>query len=86
MATKEAKYLIVPSRSGTAHKPEAVQLIEELKKQGVSVYTPTLDISIGKDLSSLLEDCNKTFPPIKGCINAAMILNVSGYKRPKAVR
>ena len=76
MAEKGAKYLIVPSRSGTAHKSDAAKLVEELAQQGVTVSTPKCDVSVAQDLSRLFEECNKTQPSIKGCINAAMVLNV----------
>ncbi|KAI5921037.1 putative polyketide synthase [Camillea tinctor] len=75
MARKGAKYLIVPSRSGTTHKAEATNVVRELSHQGVIVFTPRCDVSVTEDLSGMLEDCNKTLPRIKGCINAAMVLN-----------
>ncbi|KAK6853583.1 hypothetical protein PG995_010395 [Apiospora arundinis] len=75
MASKGAKALIVPSRSGTAHKPEAEKVIEELSQQGVTVHAPKCDCSMADDLFRVLEDCTKILPPVKGCINAAMALN-----------
>ncbi|KAI0101308.1 putative polyketide synthase [Nemania sp. FL0031] len=75
MANKGAKHLIVPSRSGFAHKPEAVKVVEDLSRRGVTVYGPKCDTSVAADLSRLLEDCTKSLPYIRGCINAAMALN-----------
>ena len=80
MANRGAKNLIVPSRSGTAHKPEAAKVVEELSQRGVTVYAPNCDTSIAGDLSRLLEECTRTLPRIKGCINAAMALNVRNLK------
>lgn len=76
MADKGARYLIVPSRSSTTHKADAAKFVEELSKQGVVVSTPRCDVSVAGDVLRLLEECNKTLPRIKGCVNAAMVLNV----------
>lgn len=75
MAEKGAKYLIAPSRSGTEHKSQAAELVEELIQRGVTLSTPRCDVSVAEDLSLLLEESSKTMPRIKGCINAAMVLN-----------
>ncbi|KAI1382727.1 putative polyketide synthase [Hypoxylon trugodes] len=75
MVQKGAKYLIVPSRSGTKHRSVAAEVVKELAQQGVVVYTPQCDVSAAEDLSRLLTECNETLPRIKGCINAAMVLN-----------
>ncbi|KAM0426273.1 hypothetical protein ACHAPT_008313 [Fusarium lateritium] len=73
MATRGAKYLIVPSRSG-ASSPEAVGVIAELESQGVCVVAPKCDVASELALSSVLDECARTMPPIKGCINAALVL------------
>lgn len=59
------------------HNHEATRLIEELAREGVLVSAPKCDVSVAKELSRLLHDHSETRPPIKGCINAAMVLNVS---------
>lgn len=43
-------------------------------KQGVRVATPRCDVSSESSLKSVLDECAKTMPPIRGCINAAMVL------------
>ncbi|ESZ94756.1 polyketide synthase [Sclerotinia borealis F-4128] len=73
MASKGAKYLIVPSRSGVASEA-AVQIVNELSQQGVIVVTPQCDVSSLESLSELLETCGRTMPPVRGCINATMVL------------
>ncbi|KAH9905928.1 hypothetical protein F4778DRAFT_779319 [Xylariomycetidae sp. FL2044] len=73
MARKGARNLILPSRSGPKSQP-ALDVISELRGQGVTVMAPKCDVSSKEELASLLEDCSKTMPPIKGCINAAMHL------------
>lgn len=76
MVRKGAKYLIVPSRSGSASKI-AAEVVEELTTQGAIIATPRCDVSRADSFQQVLQECSKTMPPIKGCINAAAVLNVS---------
>ncbi|TFB04561.1 Compactin diketide synthase mokB [Trichoderma ghanense] len=73
MADRGAKNLILPSRSGASSKA-ARQTVEELTARGVNVVAPKCDVSSEKELADLLDVCARTMPPIKGCINAAMVL------------
>ncbi|XXG96503.1 hypothetical protein Hte_002786 [Hypoxylon texense] len=75
MASKGARSIILPSRSGPA-SDAACGLISELEEQGIRVLAPKCDVSSVTSLSLLLEQCGdeSAFPPIKGCINAAMAL------------
>lgn len=73
MADRGAKHLIVPSRSGASSKA-AADLIAQLQERGVTVVAPKCDVSDAASLGSLLDECSKTLPPIKGCINGAMVL------------
>ncbi|KAG5788560.1 hypothetical protein H9Q69_012375 [Fusarium xylarioides] len=73
MADRGAKHLIVPSRSG-ASSQAAVQLVAELTSRGVNVFALKCDVSIREGVKVMLEECSRTMPPIKGCINAAMVL------------
>ncbi|KAF5254445.1 hypothetical protein FANTH_703 [Fusarium anthophilum] len=73
MADRGAKHLIVPSRSGAASEA-AAQLVAELTSHGVNIVAPKCDLSIREDVTVMLEECSRTMPPIKGCINAAMVL------------
>ncbi|KAL6875418.1 polyketide synthase [Trichoderma longibrachiatum] len=73
MADRGAKNLILPSRSGASSKA-ARQTVEELTARGVTVVAPKCDVSSEKELADLLGECARTMPPIKGCINAAMVL------------
>jgi hypothetical protein len=73
MADRGAKQLIVPSRSGTVSKA-AVETVAQLTAQGVTVIAPQCDVSSEASLSRVLDECARTAPPIRGCINAAMVL------------
>ncbi|KAI7968609.1 hypothetical protein EIK77_006628 [Talaromyces pinophilus] len=77
MASRGAKNFILASRSGAA-KPEAQELIEELRCSGIRVEILKVDITDGPALQSrldgLLQDEAKNFPPLRGVIQAAMVL------------
>ncbi|KAI1342766.1 hypothetical protein F5Y15DRAFT_428725 [Xylariaceae sp. FL0016] len=79
MARRGAKHLILPSRSGPNTQARQ-DVLEELIAEGVSVAAPKCDVSSKADLSSALEECSRTMPPIKGCINAAMHLEDSIFE------
>ncbi|KAI0201207.1 hypothetical protein F4808DRAFT_469860 [Astrocystis sublimbata] len=71
MASRGAKNIIVPSRSGsssTAAKKTILALI------GVNIYAPICDVGDAEITSTMLKECAQLMPPIKGCINAAMVL------------
>ncbi|KAI0100989.1 fatty acid synthase S-acetyltransferase [Nemania sp. FL0031] len=83
MADRGAKYLIILSRSGPASQT-AVKLVEELRARGLRVSTPRCDVSSVTQLSAALDNAliNSTpaWPPIKGCINATMVLQDSIFE------
>jgi NADPH:quinone reductase-like Zn-dependent oxidoreductase len=76
LATRGAKHLVVPSRSGAASQA-ASETVRELEEQGITVFTPVCDVSSTESLAQMLRMCNETMPPIQGCIVATMALNVS---------
>lgn len=73
MADRGAKHFIVPSRTG-ASSEAAAELLADLAERGVKVVAPKCDVSSEKSLARVLGECANTMPPIKGCINAAMVL------------
>lgn len=73
MAERGAKHFIVPSRSG-AHSKAAAETVTQLTTQGVTVFAPLCDASSEASLSRVIDECARGMPPIKGCINAAMVL------------
>jgi KR domain/Phosphopantetheine attachment site len=75
MAERKAKNLILLSRSGIQHEAARI-LLDELKAKGVNVAAPPCDVSDLQALSFTLAECSKTMPPIKGCIQASMVLKV----------
>lgn len=76
MVGRGARHLILPSRSGPASK-SAVDVVDELRQKGINLLTPCCDVSSIEDLSAALTSAALAgFPKIKGCINAAMDLQV----------
>jgi NADPH:quinone reductase-like Zn-dependent oxidoreductase/NAD(P)-dependent dehydrogenase (short-subunit alcohol dehydrogenase family) len=74
-----AKNLILPSRclvegTGTARE----KFVWELRAQGVDVRAPLCDISDKDALQATLQDLNN-MPPVKGCIQSAMVLRDSSF-------
>lgn len=64
------------SRSGP--KSEAArQLVTTLEKAGVYVHTPICDISDYDSIRSGMNFVADNMPPVRGCIQAPMALDVS---------
>ncbi len=74
MARKGAKNLIVMSRSGADSSRAAADVINGLRQRGLTVAALKCDVSDEVALSTALAECAGSMPPIKGCINAAMVL------------
>lgn len=80
MARKGAKNLILPSRTGKS-TAAASELVAELTQKGVNVSTPRCDVSSFDSLATVLRAYIDTMPPIRGCINASMVLQVSNFNK-----
>lgn len=76
MANRGARHLIILSRS-TVYSEEVQSLLESVKDSGVQIATPPCDIASHDALQGVLQECSQSMPPIKGCIQAAMVLEVS---------
>ena len=85
MASNGAKQLIVPSRSGAASKA-AMEVVSELTKMGVRIVTPRCDISVASSVHTILEDYAQLMSPIRGCINATMVLRDSIFENMTRVQ
>ena len=85
LATRGARHLVVPSRSG-ATSQAAVETLHQLKAQAITVLTPVCDVASADSLSRMLDECGKTMPPVRGCIVATMALNVSVHTPSYAAR
>ncbi|KAJ5595529.1 uncharacterized protein N7459_001737 [Penicillium hispanicum] len=78
MASRGAKNLILLSRS-TA-RDSAKELVRDLEELGVRVATPPCDVSDLNSLRCALSECSAVgMPPVKGCIQGAMVLRDSTF-------
>lgn len=75
MARRGAKNLLLLSRSGP-YSDAAQALLDELREQHINVETPKCDVASAEALAAILKNCSDTMPPIKGCIQGAMVLKV----------
>ncbi|KAJ5671786.1 Acyl transferase/acyl hydrolase/lysophospholipase [Penicillium longicatenatum] len=73
MADRGAKNLIIPSRTGAASKA-AAEIFNQLTSRGIRIVAHKCDVSSSTSFSQMVVECAQTMPPIKGCINAAMVL------------
>lgn len=71
-----AKHLILLSRSA-ATGPHSQALREELTALGANVATRNCDAADMNSLKSVLSECQKTMPPVRGVVHGGMVLQVS---------
>lgn len=81
LVDRGAKNLILVSRSGAASEP-AKAAVESLTSQGVKIEVYSCNVSDRDGLSAVLDDAKQEMPPIRGCIQSAMVLRVSQSPSP----
>ena len=75
MVSRGARYLVFISRK-SASTETARALVKELSEKGCVVSAIACDVSDKVALEEIVSECEKTMPPIKGCIQGAMQLKV----------
>lgn len=75
MVDKGAQNFILPSRSGPSSRA-ASEIISEVTRKGGRVVAPRCDVASADEFKAILDDCVH-LPPIKGCINSAVDLQVN---------
>ncbi|KAL2793731.1 polyketide synthase [Aspergillus keveii] len=78
LVDRGARNLILLSRSGSQNVYAGVTT-KDLQEKGATVLTPACDITDRAGLASTLESCSWTMPPIKGCIQASMVVSSSHF-------
>ncbi|KAG8533450.1 putative PKS/NRPS-like protein biosynthetic cluster [Bacidia gigantensis] len=73
-----AKNLILLSRSGQTAKG-ASKLVQGLEQAGAAVRVQACDVTNRQQLEDALKDCSGSFPPIRGVIQGAMVLQDSVF-------
>lgn len=81
MMSRGARNFICLSRSGVQGNREAQKFIQEVEKSGATILAPACNIAHRDALEKTLRDCASKLPPIKGCIQGAMVLHVSQAHR-----
>lgn len=71
-----AKHLIFANRSGMASEA-AKETVKLLEQKGVNVIVQPCDISDAGQVQKMVENLQEVAPPIRGVIQAAMVLKVS---------
>ncbi|KAE8402996.1 hypothetical protein BDV37DRAFT_294863 [Aspergillus pseudonomiae] len=74
LVSRGARNLLLLSRSG-GDNPEGRELFDQLHSQGVKALAPACDVSDAQSLRKALDACQSHMPPIKGCIQGAMVLH-----------
>lgn len=70
-----AKSIILISRSGMNARG-ATDAVEALRRPGVVITVRSCDVADMDSLSSVLHDCLRSLPPIRGVVQGAMVLKV----------
>jgi acyl transferase domain-containing protein/acyl carrier protein len=73
MVKHGARYLVLVNRSGIASE-EALQAMEAMEASGAQVLLIGADVTLEREVSKLLETVRATFPPLRGIMHAAMVL------------
>ena len=69
-----ARNIILASR--TAQSPRNSDLLRSLAAKGCKAIAKNCDVCLESDVARVLKDCALEMPPIKGIIQAAMVLQV----------
>jgi amino acid adenylation domain-containing protein len=74
MADRGARHLVLLSRQGP-QTPEARRGVAELEALDVRVAVPRADVARPSDLAAVLAEIDRTMPPLRGVVHAAMVLD-----------
>ncbi|KAI1436832.1 putative polyketide synthase [Xylaria sp. CBS 124048] len=80
LVSRGARYLILLSRSGP-RTVEAQQLLAEFRERGIYAATPMCDVSDAAALRAVLTSLSDKMPPVKGCIQASMVMSERIFER-----
>ncbi|KAK4236508.1 lovastatin diketide synthase LovF [Achaetomium macrosporum] len=75
MVSKGARHLVLLSRRGLqADDVKITEFVRDLESSGAQLYCPPCDVADKESLGAVLDYCREHMPPIRGCIQAAMVL------------
>ncbi|KAI0022370.1 putative polyketide synthase [Xylariomycetidae sp. FL0641] len=78
-SSRGARYLVLISRRGPTTSA-ALDLLTELRRAGVHVETPICDITKETELKTTLATLGESLPPIRGCMQASMVMTESMFE------
>ena len=73
---KGAKNLLITSRNAGS-SPDVADMRATARADGCNLQIYSCDVSNENDFTNLLANVSTTMPPIRGVVNAAMVLKVS---------
>ncbi len=73
MVEQGARHLVLMSRSDPG--PEAALAIERLRERGAHVKVAAADVTDAEQVKDVLEQVDRTLPPLRGVVHAAMSLS-----------
>lgn len=77
MFSRGARHFLLLTSSGATGKPDRLKFLKEVRELGAVVLAPACDVTNRQDLVNTLQKALEEMPPVKGCIQAAMHLQVS---------
>ncbi|KAJ0123078.1 Polyketide synthase [Diaporthe amygdali] len=75
MISRGAKFFLLLSRSGVGGHEDAEKFLREVEHLGGTIFAPACDIAKCDVLEKTLRGYEGKLPPIKGCIQGAMVLH-----------
>ncbi|KAF2022424.1 hypothetical protein BU24DRAFT_338244 [Aaosphaeria arxii CBS 175.79] len=79
MEKRGARHFVLLSRSRPT-STDAAEYLDELRVRGICVETPSCNIGDFDALSAALARINSSMPPVRGCIQASMVLEDSVFE------
>lgn len=76
MVRRGATSILLLTRTGHNGDPERHTLIREMEALGVDIRSGTCDITDYESVKQVLRVAAVTMPPIKGCFQSAMVIQV----------
>ncbi|KAF9893069.1 hypothetical protein FE257_012480 [Aspergillus nanangensis] len=74
LVSRGARNLLVLSRSGE-RKTEVRTALDKLRSEGINILAPECDVSDEDSVQTAVKESSRLMPPIRGCIQAAMVLD-----------
>jgi len=74
LASRGARNLILVGRTGQS-SAEATEALARLERNGVTVHAASCDVTDKAALSDLLSDASRRFPPLRGIVHAAVVID-----------